>query len=41
MTNNPTFAQSVRHAWQTLLRSICVLNRIQFSAPWEARRRGC
>ena len=35
------FTQSLRHAWQTLLRSMCVLNRIQFNAPWDARRRGC
>lgn len=35
------FGQSLRAAWRSLLQSLCVLNRIQFSAPWEPRRRGC
>jgi len=38
---NPNFTQSARSAWQTLLLSLCVLNRIQYSAPWDARRRSC
>jgi len=41
MTSNSAFAQSLRRAWQSLMLSLCVLNRIQFSAPWDARRRGC
>ncbi len=27
--------------WRELSFSLCVLNRIQFSAPWNPRRTGC
>lgn len=40
MTNS-NFAQSLRAAWQSLMLSLCVLNRIQFNAPWETRRSTC
>ncbi len=32
---------TLRNLLQELLVAFCVLNRIQFSAPWKAQRGGC
>lgn len=38
MTNN---ASSLARLWREISFSLCVLNRIQFSAPWRRRAKGC
>lgn len=36
-TNTSTLAR----LWREIAFSLCVLNRMQFSAPWQRRAKGC
>ena len=42
---NATHGSRRESAWRNLVRTVslamCKLNRIQFEAPWNPRRRGC
>ena len=33
--------RSLANLWHSILVSLCVLNRIQFSAPWDPHRSPC
>lgn len=41
MTTLASLTGALHSAWEQILLPLCKLNRIQFEAPWNPRRRAC